>query len=309
MNGLENIVLEFERVTKYPLLNFLTKYRNFMIYSYPEIDRFFSGKVEGIYNVHLVALKELTSECKDVLAQFKNFSNKFSKCGYWELMEYIDELNTTIEKINKLPKFRRTSLTKKGYQPCIQVDSTVGGFRTMEDVANSVKQINQDNSDWVDLMLSNDLNEVDWEIDTLTPIDVLVNNKVDVVVTTILDQPIGKRVYGIDINRKIQFDDNDLARVEYQNNIEQKCLILLELNRGDVPENMLFGKNMRAIGGVSAKAFSYPELISGIEANFMQNDLFEYISVKQFTLDNGSVYATIEIKTKYDYKTEKKIIV
>jgi hypothetical protein len=309
MNGLENIVLEFERVTKYPLVSFFTKYRDFMINSYPEIDRFFSGKVEGIDNSHLVALKELTSECKDVLAQFKNFSNKFSKCGYWELMEYIDDLNTTIEKINKLPKFRRTSLTKKGYQPVVQVSSSVGGFRTMEDVANSVKQLNQDNSNWVDLMLSNDLNEGDWEIDELTPIDVFVNNRTDIVVTTILDQPIGKRIYGKDIKRKIEFDENDLVRVEYQENVDQKCIILLKLNRGDVPENMLFGKNMNAIGGVSVKAFSYPELISGIEANFMQNDLFEYVYVREFTFENGDVYATIDIKTKYDYKTEKKIVI
>lgn len=306
---IESVVLEFEEVTKYPLVQFLAEYRNFMLNSYPEINRYFSGQTAGIDNVHLTLLKDITAECKSVMAQFKNFANKFSTCGYWELMEYLEGLNTTIEKINKLPKFRRTSLTKRGYQPFIQVAAEVGGRRTMEDLANSVKQINQDNSNWVDLMLSNDINEGDWEIDTLTPLNVLVNNQVDVVVNTILDQPIGKRIYGKDIARKITFVSNDLLTVEFQANVEQKCDILLELNRGDVPENMLFGKNYQLINGVNSKSFAYPELVSDIQNTFLQDDLFEYAVVTDFVYENGSMNVTVEIKTKYDYKTEKKIVI
>lgn len=305
---METIIIEFEKVTKYPLTQFLTEYRDFMLNSYPAINRYFSGETESIDNSHLVILKNLTSKCKDILAQFKNFANKFSTCGYWELMDYIDDLNNTIEKINKLPKFRRTSLTKRGYRPYIQVSGNVGGLRTIEDVANSVKEINKDNTNWIDLMLNNDLNEADWEIDELKPINVFINNKIDIVVTTILDQPIGKRIYGKDINRKITFVYNDLSILEYQDNIEQKSDILLELNRGDVPENMLFGKNIRLLG-TTVKQFSYPEIVNNITNNFLQNDLFEYVSVKSFTFENGNMTMTVEIKTKYDYKTEKKIVI
>ena len=153
------------------------------------------------------------------------------------------------------------------------------------------------------------MNEGDWEIDKLTPMNVLVNNQVDVVVTTILDQPIGKRIYGKDIARKITFQSNDLVIVEFQANVEQKCDILLELNRGDVPENMLFGKNSKLITGVNTKTFAYPELVSDIQNNFLQNDLFEYAVITDFAYDNGSMTITVEIKTKYDYKTEKKIVI
>lgn len=306
---MKTIITEFEKVTKYPLLSFLTDYRDFLDNSYPPINDYFSGNVDRIENKHLINLQYITNECKTVLAQFKNFSNKFSSCGYWELMELIDELNTTIEKINKLPKFRRTSMTKKGYQPVIQVIGEVGGYRTMEDVANSIKEANGDNADWIDLMLSNDLNENDWEIDKLTPVKVLLNNKNDIVVTTILEQPIGKRIYGRDIARVINFTNNDLEVKEYQDNIEQKCDILLNLSRGDVPENMLFGKNISLVVGVSAKQFAYPALIKDIVNNFLQNDLFEYVTAKDFYFDNGNVNITCEIKTKYDYKTEKTITI
>jgi len=306
---METIIIEFVKVTKYPLVDFLTRYKDFMLNSYPAIYNYFSGSTETIDNTHLKSLSTLTSDCKNVLAQFKNFSNKFSNCGYWELMDYIDDLNNTIEKINKLPKFLKTSLSKKGYQPYIQVSSSVGGFRTMEELANSVKETNKDSTDWIELMQSNDLNESDWEIDKLTPLDVFINNKIDIVVTTILDMPIGKRIYGKDISRKITFSNNDLLIVEYQDNVEQKCDILMELNRGDVPENMLFGKNYKLMGGVSYKQFAYPELVTDIQNNFIQNDLFEYANVIDFSYSNGSMNITVQIKTKYDYKTEKKIAI
>lgn len=306
---MESIVIEFQKVTKYPLVEFLTQYRNFMLNSYPEIDRYFSGETASIDNAHLIALKNLTNECGNCMSQFKNFANKFDKCGYWELMEYIGNLEDTIDKINKLPKFRRTSLTKRGYQPVVQVATDVGGFRTMEDVANIVQNLNQDNFNWADLMLSNDLNEVDWEIDKLTPLNVLINNTVDVVVTTILDQPIGKRIYGKDINRKITFVDNDLDIKIWQDNIEQKCDILLSLKRGDVPENMLFGQNTELTIGVTSKSFSYPELVKNLQNTFLQNDLFQYVEITKFQYENGSMFMYCEIKTKYDYKTERKIVV
>lgn len=306
---MESIVIEFQKVTKYPLVEFLAQYRNFMLNSYPEIDRYFSGETASIDNAHLIALKNLTTECGNCMSQFKNFANKFDKCGYWELMEYIGNLEDTIEKINKLPKFRRTSLTKRGYQAVVQVATDVGGFRTMEDVANVVQNLNRDNYNWVDLMLSNDLNEGDWEIDKLTPLNVLINNTVDVVVTTILDQPIGKRIYGKDINRKVTFVDNDLDIKIWQDNIEQKCDILLSLKRGDVPENMLFGQNAKLTIGVTSKSFSYPELVKNLQNTFLQNDLFQYVEITKFQYENGSMFMYCEIKTKYDYKTERKIVV
>nr|DAJ28006.1 MAG TPA: Pvc1, Pvc9, Pvc11, Pvc12, Pvc4, Photorhabdus asymbiotica, PVC, contractile.5A [Caudoviricetes sp.] len=306
---IETIVIEFEKVTKYPMLDFLRQYQDFMLNSYSAINSYYSGQIESIDNEHLIALSQLTSECKNVLSYFKNFANKFATCGYWELMDYVETLNTNIEKINKLPKFRRTSLTKKGYMPYVQVQGSVGSFRTMEDVANSVKQLNQDNTNWIDLQLSNDMNEIDWEIDKLTPINVFVNNQTDIVVTTILDQPIGVRIYGRDIARKIKFVTNDVEIKSYQDNIEQKCEILLGLNRGDVPENMLFGKNMSLIAGVTVKQFAYPALVQDIQETFLQDDLFEYVNITDFNFNDGSIEVTCEIKTKYDYKTEKKIVI
>ena len=302
-----DIIIEFQNTTKYPILEFLQRYRNFMLNDYEAIRQYFNGETETIDNSHLSELNWLTVQCGDLMSTFKNFANKFGSCGYWELMEYLDNLNDTIEKINKLPKFLRTSLSKRGYIPSIQVRTTVGAQRTVEDVAAAANGINRDNTSWVDIMLGNDMNESDWNIDRLSGLEVFVNNTNKVVVTTILDQPIGDRIYGCDINRKITIVDNDLDIVKYKDNVEQKCVILLELNRGDVPEDRLFGKNVFFLHG-SIKSVSYAQIVSEIQNTFLQNDLFESVSLSQMHFEEGNLNLTFNIKTKYDYETEKTIV-
>ena len=303
---IESIVIEFEQVTKYPLLDFMREYRDFMKYSYGAIERYFSGAVESIDNSHINALKKITRDTQDVLQQFKNFANKFEKCGYWELMDFIDELNTTMEKINKLPKFKRTVLSKRGYTNNVETQSTVGGFRTIDDVANAVNSRNSDNFGWVDLMLNNDMDEVDWEIDKLSGVNVYYSKR-KINVTTIIDMPVGKKVYGKDFNRKLAFANNDFELVSEEANIEQKCDIILSLKQGDVPENMLFGVNPFFLGG-NVASYNILEIVRQIHASFQQNDLFESAYVTDIKYDEaGNLLITVNIKTKYEYSIEKQI--
>ena len=303
---IESIVIEFEQVTKYPLLDFMREYRDFMKYSYGAIERYFSGAVESIDNSHINALKKITRDTQDVLQQFKNFANKFEKCGYWELMDFIDELNTTMEKINKLPKFKRTVLSKRGYTNNVETQSTVGGFRTIDDVANAVNSRNSDNFGWVDLMLNNDMDEVDWEIDKLSGVNVYYSKR-KINVTTIIDMPVGKKVYGKDFNRKLAFANNDFELVSEEANIEQKCDIILSLKQGDVPENMLFGVNPFFLGG-NVASYNILEIVRQIHASFQQNDLFESAYVTDIKYDeSGNLLIAVNIKTKYEYSIEKQI--
>ena len=303
---IESIVIEFEQVTKYPLLDFMREYRDFMKYSYGAIERYFSGAVESIDNSHINALKKITRDTQDVLQQFKNFANKFEKCGYWELMDFIDELNTTMEKINKLPKFKRTVLSKRGYTNNVETQSTVGGFRTIDDVANAVNSRNSDNFGWVDLMLNNDMDEVDWEIDKLSGVNVYYSKR-KINVTTIIDMPVGKKVYGKDFNRKLAFANNDFELVSEEANIEQKCDIILSLKQGDVPENMLFGVNPFFLGG-NVASYNILEIVRQIHASFQQNDLFESAYVTDIKYDDaGNFLITVNIQTKYEYSIEKQI--
>lgn len=296
------IANEFENITKFSLLEYLVKYRNFLQNDYSDIYAYYSGNIETINAEKLNTLSELLSLSNDLIRTFQTFSGKLGNVGYWELQRYCQDLRDTLERISKLPKYCRTAKTSRGYKSYVQVSSEIGGMKTVQDLAEQLGGISES-----ELIMNNDLQEQDYEIDKLKEIKALVNNQNDVVVTTILEQPIGRKIYGRDINRKISFTDNDLSIVEYEDNVEQKCLILLELNKGDVPEFPNFGKNL-SVGGLMNK-YNYAELILDIRENFEQDDLFESVNIIDIAPDKftGDISLVVEVKTKYVYSTTQSI--
>ena len=185
--------------------------------------------------------------------------------------------------------------------------SNVGGQRTIDDVAQAVNEVNGGGASWVALMLNNDMNENDWEIDKLSSVRVYVSNRTSIVVNSIIDMPLGQRIYGRDMNRKITFKDNDFLLIEYTDNVEQKCNILLELVQGDIPEFPMFGKDP-VLTSSNIKSYAYPEIANQVEMLFKQNDLFKQASITGISFDeNNSVMMKVNIKTKYDYQTEKTV--
>lgn len=299
---ISEIANEFENITKFALLDYLIKYRNFLQNDYSDIYAYYSGSVETINVEKLNTLSELLSLSNDLILTFQTFSGKLGNVGYWELQRYCQDLRDTLERIKKLPKYCRTAKTSRGYKPYVQVGGEIGGMKTVQDLANQLGEMNEN-----ELIINNDLQEQDYEIDKLKEIRALVNNKSDVIVTTILEQPIGRRIYGRDINRKISFTDNDLSIVEYEDNVEQKCGILLELNKGDVPEFPNFGKNLSS--GSLLNKINYAELILDIRENFEQDDLFEDVNIIDISADktSGDISLVVEIKTKYVYSTTQSI--
>lgn len=295
-----DIANEFENITKFGLLQYFIDYRDFMQNDFSSINAYYSGNSEQIDTQKIRNLDNLISRSNDLIRTFQTFSGKLGNVGYWQLQIYCQDLKDTLERIKKLPKYLRTAKTSRGYKPYVQVTADIGGMRTIEDLSYQIGDVSEQ-----ELIINNDLQEENYEIDKISQITAYVNNNTNVVVTTILEPPIGKAIYGKDINSKITFTDNDLDIVKYEDNIEQKCIILLELNKGDVPEIPNFGKNSTV--GRNYNNYNYSELLGDLRNNFLQNDLFQNISITDIRFQNGDIFAKCEIKTKYVYSTTKDL--
>lgn len=295
-----DIANEFQNITKFELLEYFTDYRDFLQDDYPDVYSYYSGNSEEIDVEKLTTLRNLLTRSDDLIRTFQTFSGKLGNVGYWELQQYCQDLKDTLERISKLPKYCRTSKSCRGYKPYVQVKEDIGGMKTMQDLAEQLGDVTEQ-----DLILNNDLEEEDYEIDKLSQVTAFVDNTTNVVVNTILEQPIGRKIYGRDINRKITFTDNDLTTVEYEANVEQKSEVLLELNKGDVPEMPNFGKNI--ISGQSHTSYNYAELVSDLRDNFLQDDLFLSVDITDISTQDGDIYVTCSIQTKYVYSTTKSV--
>ena len=295
-----DVANEFENITKFELLQYFTDYSDFLQNDYSEVYAYYSGNSESIDNAKLTTLSTLLNKSNNLMRIFQEFAGKLGNVGYWELQQYCQDLKDTLERISKLPKYCRTAKTCRGYKPYVQVNEDIGGMKTIADLADQLGNITEN-----ELILNNDLEEGDYEIDKLSSITALVENQTNVVVSTIMEQPIGKRIYGKDIQRKIDFSDNDLTIVKYENNVEQKAEILLEINKGDVPEIPNFGKTV--VSGQTYNGYNYGELMSDLQDNFLQDDLFDNVTISDIDYNNGDLYATVKIQTKYVYSTTKNM--
>ena len=202
----------------------------------------------------------------------------------------------------------------------------------MEDLSIAIQSNGMDRVSWEQLMLDNDLEEDQWEIDELKPVTAMVNNITPAAVTTILEPPIGEQVYGKDIARKITIEVEeevatkavfrrsgdsttvastrrigDLKIVKYKDNIDQKVMILMGLNRGTVPDNPLLGVDPNRTAGVTAAQLSLPTVRRQMVDTFLQDDLFEAVDMVSIEQNQDSLVCTLEIKTKYNDKVTKKV--
>ena len=295
-----DIVIEFENVTKFKLLKYFEDYQSFMQNDFSHLSDYYSGQTEGVDAKITNNFNALLRQSRTLIQTFKNFSSKLSNCGFWELQQYCQNLNDTLERITKLPKYYRTVESVRGYQPYIKVSADIGGMKTPQDLA---AEIGSSGVSETSLILDNDLQENAWEIDKLSSVDAIVNNQSDLVVESILESPVGNHVYGKDINKKLTIVDNDLDVKKYEENVEQKVDTLLTLNRGDVPEMPTFGKNRLQVQ--TAGAYNYAELLKDIQTVFAQDDLFDSVEVIDVSLKDSDMTVTCRVKTKYSYSVVK----
>ena len=296
-----DIAINFQNITKFDLRQYFIDYRDFLTNDFPDVSNYYAGKTETIDAAKIKRLKDLITRSMNLLQQFSTFATKFSNVGFWELQQYCQDLNETLERITKLPKYNRVSKSPRGYKPYIQASYSVGGMRTMEDVAREIGETTTES----ELILNNDLEEENYDIDKLSNINALVNNTSGVVVDTILETPIGNRVYGRDIQRKIEIDGNDLKIVEWEDNVEQKVEILLILEQGDIPEMPNLGRAV--IEGSNYRDYNYTELLTDLRNVFYQDDLFAYVGITDVSYKNGDISVNVEVNTKYIYSTTKTI--
>lgn len=296
-----DIAISFQNITKFDLRQYFIDYRDFLTNDFPDVNNYYAGKTETIDAAKIKRLKDLIARSRNLLQQFSTFATKFSNVGFWELQQYCQDLNETLERITKLPKYNRVSKSPRGYKPYIQASYSVGGMRTMEDVAREIGETTTES----ELILNNDLEEENYDIDKLSNINALVNNTSGVVVDTILETPVGNRVYGRDIQRKIEIEGNDLKIVEWEDNVEQKVEILLMLEQGDIPEIPNLGRAV--IEGSNYRDYNYTELLTDLRNVFYQDDLFAYVGITDVAYKDGDISVNVEVNTKYIYSTTKTI--
>lgn len=136
-----DIVIEFENVTKFKLSKYFEDYRDFMQDDFSFLSDYYAGRTESVSTEVMGNFNSLLTRSRNLVQTFKNYSSKLSNCGFWELQQYCQNLNDTLERVSKLPKYNRVVESVRGYQPYVQVKADIGGMKTPQDLADEINSL------------------------------------------------------------------------------------------------------------------------------------------------------------------------
>ena len=78
-----DICNSFQEITKFDLLSYFQRYRDFMQNSYKSIYSYYNGDTEIVNADAMNDLDKLIKDSKVMMRQFQTFSVKLGNVGYW----------------------------------------------------------------------------------------------------------------------------------------------------------------------------------------------------------------------------------
>jgi hypothetical protein len=290
-----SVVDTYNQVLSIDVGVFINDYISFIDNNYQQIVDYYTNG-QDIDNSVINNLKNLYDNSKIIIDEISNGKDYLGQYyDSWELLELIEEINIKIDTIRNSQKWFRSSKSLF-YSNEFKQDYVLKQGQTLERLADELGY-SQPNNDWQDIALYNDLREEDYSPEGGKILKITFRNNSEIVINSIIDSPVGDRVYGIDLDKKIQFKDNDLKILSPKETIIQSFGILINLTKGSVPEFPSDGID-KSILGSNINSVQYPVLFRQISSLFSKDDTFKDFSISKIDRVNDSIYIEVQARTR-----------
>lgn len=302
---------KFNKLSGYDITNFFYATKRFFEIGYPKIEKFYNGDLKFIDKKYFVGLDNLERESIRLTSIFKEKKHLMTTADFWDLLDMAEVLKTSLQRTQKLSKYLRSSIVKGKTSRGFVFQYQMSANETLEDVARNVmRDVNFQNSSQ-QIALDNDLREVDWDIDGGTNIELRNDSFQNNLVTSMIDNTIGEKIYGKDLNKLLTFDiiEEDLQVLDYKDTVYQSVDILSQLEKGDIPEFPSLGLNGSIYKGSNYSQLNYPSIVREMTKSFSSDDLFKDFRIKNLSHDNGDLFVNFEVNTKFNLLIIKTAVI
>lgn len=291
---------KFYNLTNYDLSSYVLEVRDFTTNNLSSIIEFYSGKIKNLDKKHIKKLNELSEEVLKILSIFRDYKKIFKTVEFWGLLDNIEDIRTHLNYCQNISKYLRSSIVNGKFEAGYSYDYVMSENETLEDISRT--ELNKGNfqQQWSEIAVKNDLREVDWSIKGGKKIDLVNDSFQSMIVTSMIDNTIGDRIYGKDIKRLLEFRDDDLIVLEYKETALQTIDNLSKLSKGDIPEFPTMGINDSVWKGSNVSRVNFPLIIRELRSIFNTDDLFKDFNVKKIEYKEGDIFIEYEVGTKRD---------
>jgi hypothetical protein len=296
-----NEISRFSYLINYDFIIFLDLYRLFVNNNLPLIISFYTNTNTPPDQYSFSYLKKLTAECITVDNLIKTNLPILTDMTCWEILDFFEDVKIKLATYNNLAKWTRSTKTVTGWgQTAAQIPYQLGNYETLEQVSGSLNGTATEQDDWQQIALDNNLTEIEYTTAGGITINITKNaiNTPNLFLNSVIDSLSGVKMYGLDLDKKLSFVDNDFNIKSYNDTVLQSFKILLTLKSGDVPEFPNFGMNVMI--GSNTMTFYYVSLSNQLKNNFASDDSLQNFAVKNIYYSNGDLYVNASVNTFYN---------
>lgn len=222
----------------------------------------------------------------------------------WDLLDYIEDIRTSLESINNSSRYLRSSKTQNSWRTTnVTTEYVMAQNETIEDIVGQQLYSQNEDADWVDLAIQNSLTEEDYTPEGGVKLELTKNKKFGkkYFLDSVIDVLVGENVYGKDIYQKLTFEDNDLKVLSPKDTFIQSVGTLVLLKKGDIPEFKNMGVDPRLGVGSNINVFEYGKILAQLQETIATDDTIREFNVDSLLYDNnGSVYVKYTANSFYN---------
>jgi len=292
------ILDQFGKLTKYPIKAYLNRYANFVEKHKQDVYDYYAGKSKSPKAKSFSELDYLYTESQRLENIIENKRNSLSNGAYWELAELLSDILIDLETTSNASKWLRSAIGKNDFTPGVEVEYTLRQLQTLEQVASDAMSSSSRDQEWISIALRNDLREEDYNTQGGNILTISGKNNATIKLRSVVDNISGKKVYGLDLDKKLQFVDDDLKALSYDETIKQAVGILSNLRRGMTPEFPTDGISVGSGVGTNRASMAFPIMMRQLSATFRRDDTLQSLSIKDIKLDQDALFMSFEVTTR-----------
>lgn len=290
---------QFEYIFNYPLRDFLLSYQKFLEDNYNKIKQFYSGEVKNADGESFYVLDKLKNELSYIYSIIPMNNNMLTNFVWWDFMTFLEEVDNTLSKIGVMQKWLRSSITNSTYELNPEIELSLKQGQTLETFARVVLGDRDWDNNWTEIALKNDMTEEDYTSDGGNIIKVSFRNGSQVFkIQSVVDTISHDTILGKDIDKKIQFEDDDLVVLSSTDTFIQSVEILVQSKKSSVPEYPFLGIQENLFVGANINSIVYPSLVRQLSELLKTDDTVKSFTIKSIRRESDAVYVDFEIESR-----------
>lgn len=287
-------VEKFTKFTKIDVQSFLDRF-SFFVSSrfYIAIYDYYNGVLKEPDAEAFEYLAILENDCNSILSQIKPFKKQLITIGDTNLLYQIEEAKIKLKTVRNLAFFLRTNV---GNDNGIETKYVLGKNETLQDVSDNVLNDEDFLNNWVQIALKNRVNEISYNTEGGLVVNLIANpNLSQGSVQSVLGSQIGNEALGRDIQRRIEFANDDVKILGNTETFLQSIKILLNLQRGDTPSNPRLGITSDNVVGSNLNTLNFPITLRELSNNFTQDDTIARFRVVNLERKDDYLLVNLEV--------------